>query len=525
MGEVLFIQVGNNANYIASHMWNSRHEGTMDEQAAKLYHSGTKKTYPRSIFVESPNNLGSLSSLETENEPRSSIWDGSIQKTSSEASHPNHEIPDPARYVWFVPSLVRRYYPLTLTNIYLLLGMVRSTGQIFFRYPFSSQLYAALFILSCLPQPQPELHHKSICELPKWTNGEYFDAFHKGVLQSSSNDTLSSDFMEDLMDQCRYFAEACDHLGTIEITTEHTGGAAGLTTSLLQALREEFGNAVCMPVWCANARKIDERVLKYEGATLLDNIATMHNRISVLDSALFFNRALEYASSIVPISLTRILQGIYGSGAVPSTEGDRQYNTYISTATAAAALNAACIYQCAPTVTPAVGSMSALHYHDGSAEQSVQGFDPRVQSSRNTLSFDTGEAQVNNAHQWCALATMRGRLPMCFLEASFPGILTNPEVKTVGEYPGLDQHLLDAFNPQKRSIRANKDGAVVRLGTVNPFATALSPLPMRQGGAEGVSDFPFARAFTNLLSVRGSSSPGMLCRCLCVLSICECSGE
>jgi hypothetical protein len=374
---------------------------------------------------------------------------------------------------------------------------------------------------------QPELHHKSICELPKWSNGEYFDAFHKGVVQNESNDTLSVDFLEGLMDNCRYFAEGCDHLRTIEIVTEHTGGVAGLTTSLLQSLRDEFAGSVCIPVWCANSRKLDEQVLKYDGATLLDNLTTMQNRMSVLDSALFYHRVMEHASAVVPISLTHILQGVYGVGAVPNAEGDNRYNKYISTAAAAAALNAACTYQCTPRFTSGMGSVSALHYQGSEPQEqhSTQvgwlsaGNDPRMQSSRDTVSRDNGEVNISSAHQWCAMATLRGRLPMCFLEASFPGILTNPELTQLGEYPGLEQHLVDAFDPRKREVKLKK-GAGSGLRTVNPFATSLSPLPQWRGGADeaeeataprgaAIAEFPFARAFTNMLSVRGTSSPGM----------------
>jgi hypothetical protein len=98
MGEVLVIQVGNNANYIGSHMWNSRGEDDEDEQTSKLYHRGLSKSYPRSIFVESPNNLGNITTLERDAEPRSSIWDGSMQTAESDAVPPKvSTIPDPAR--------------------------------------------------------------------------------------------------------------------------------------------------------------------------------------------------------------------------------------------------------------------------------------------------------------------------------------------------------------------------------------------------------------------------------------------
>lgn len=77
-GDILVCQVGNNANFIGSHLWNTREED--DSYTSKLYHSGNTKRYPRCVMIDSPDNLGQLS---TENVSArgvtDSIWGGSIQ--------------------------------------------------------------------------------------------------------------------------------------------------------------------------------------------------------------------------------------------------------------------------------------------------------------------------------------------------------------------------------------------------------------------------------------------------------------
>ena len=358
------------------------------------------------------------------------------------------------------------------------------------------------------------MHSKSICELPKWTGGEYYDSFHKGLVGCSTNDTLTADYLEHVMDNCRYFAEGCDHLTTIEVIAEHVGGTAGLTTSLLQALREEFGNSVCVPVWSVSGRKSDLAVLSYDGATLLDSISTMKNKVSVLDSALFYNKAIEYCNSVVPISLQEILSSIHDtSGAAKEEkEEDRRYNNYLSTAVAASAILTASSYQ----TTPVYLETSAAELMDSYAK-----LDPRQhqRSTFSTASVSTElpqEVLLENAHQWCAAATHRGRLPLCFLEAGFPGILKNREKVPSDEvYSSLEQYLVDAFDTKKYPNRAVKSEY---LRTINPFTVALSPVPFayRSSGKDEdgqnmvakLKDFPYRRAFSNLLSVRGCSGEG-----------------
>jgi len=69
LNETITIQIGNTANYIGSHLWNSRYETYGDDDyqpSTTLYHnnnSRSNKNYPRCIIVESSANLRSFDAL------------------------------------------------------------------------------------------------------------------------------------------------------------------------------------------------------------------------------------------------------------------------------------------------------------------------------------------------------------------------------------------------------------------------------------------------------------------------------
>jgi hypothetical protein len=98
MGEVLVLQVGNNANFIGSHIWNSLGESRKDAQSSKMYHRGKSQFYPRTIFIESPDNLGSLCSLDVAQVNASSVWGGPMQTAVNSRMAPTSATTqDPAR--------------------------------------------------------------------------------------------------------------------------------------------------------------------------------------------------------------------------------------------------------------------------------------------------------------------------------------------------------------------------------------------------------------------------------------------
>lgn len=91
---------------------------------------------------------------------------------------------------------------------------------------------------------------KSICELPKWSHAGNFDSFYKGIFQSRLNDTLDSHFFDDYMERVRYFAEASSRMSVIEMYTDFHNGFAGLSYSILDKIREEYGNSLAVACFC-----------------------------------------------------------------------------------------------------------------------------------------------------------------------------------------------------------------------------------------------------------------------------------
>lgn len=102
MGEVLVIQIGNDANFIGSHMWNSRDVSPESEKSSKLYHMGKQTAYPRCIMIDSPDNMGQIGVVDTTTENVKSIWGGITQvSTNTRPQQPTPtETADPARSVY-----------------------------------------------------------------------------------------------------------------------------------------------------------------------------------------------------------------------------------------------------------------------------------------------------------------------------------------------------------------------------------------------------------------------------------------
>jgi hypothetical protein len=364
------------------------------------------------------------------------------------------------------------------------------------------------------------------------------------------NDTITPDFLEEVMDRCRYFAEACDHLSTIEILTEHCGGVSGLTTSLLEAIREEYGNSVSIPLWSISDRTENAAVMNYRKTAALFDPTSMKSKVSVLDNALFFHGVAEYCSCVVPISTPAIWASLSGGGGGDSAAhippGARHY---VSAAVAAAAIETASTYYALPdrlitgyevNLFEGGGDADDRQSQSQSQSQSISQHLRQSQQQQAQRQYQQN-AEINNASQWCAAATLRGRLPVCFLEASFPGILhlatghggSSSSGSSSGgrgggdssssSYSGLDQYLLDCFAHSSSSSSSSSSKALSRcVRTTSPFAVALSPVPAlgmaalldsedgegNDGGGSSSSHtnssiFPYSRTFTNLVSARG----------------------
>ena len=379
---------------------------------------------------------------------------------------------------------------------------------------------------------RPELHHKSLCTLPTWATNSHFDTFHKGLLKSSINEMVSAEYVEDVLDRCRYFIEACDHLHAIEVLCDGIGGFAGLTVSLLQEIREEYGNSVALPVWSV----ADDDFSACSGGTGVNHSNSDDRGSSgaaCLDAALLYSTGLECFNSIVPLSLPDILRYAYQSAypPAPSSELARRkvYDRYVSTGAAAAAVDLATSYYfsaCdssysnnlsgpgassrakaeermdAPDnmygddyaynerrmeragLNPAQdqtsnnsSSCSETHGRKGSTSEAgpnmATGSGFRGGINVNTANASSNESDdnslISSAHEWCGAVTRRGRTPVCFLEATLPGF-THPLAQFTSAE--LAQFISDSFSDAAAVQPPRMTHSLLRC---NPFTCSFSP--------------------------------------------------
>ncbi|KAJ1439705.1 Tubulin/FtsZ, GTPase domain-containing protein [Ochromonadaceae sp. CCMP2298] len=456
-GDILTLQVGNTANYVGAHMWNSRDEMRQlhgEASTSALYHTGKTTHYPRCVIIDAPSNLGQIYPAEPE-AADAGIWGGALKSYDTPVA----------------------------------------TKVCVQDQPGYHSKHGALFWSDFL---KPELHRKAVCELPKWSCGQYFDSFHKGLLGSGTNDTLTAEYLEQVVDRCRYFAEACDRFATVEVLTQPGEGPAGLTASLLPLLREEFGG-ICMPVWSMGS-EMGLADLHAEG---------MKNKLDVLDNALFYSSVVEHCDALVPLSSQRIRQSI-------GQEMSSQYSNYVCTAAAALAIDTAAVYQTptldVPPVPRGLGSSEQACLEDARMRADIR--QARLRES-DSLEHPAASVRIESAHHWCATVTQRGRHPVCFLEATFPGVLENAEkAEDLAGYAGLEQYLLDSFDVSRAHLSAvaHKKGWGGRLSTGNPFTVSLSPTTYlgcgsgdEGGSGSGSVDpaFPYQKMYSNVLSIRG----------------------
>lgn len=134
-----------------------------------------------------------------------------------------------------------------------------------------------------------ELHQKSILTLPTNVQPRNFDTFFQGFAQTT--DVLSKSLLEDTLERVRYFAEECNYLSSIHLFSDMDGGFGGLTCSLIQELREEFGSAINLPVWGF----LEDRTI--------NSSHSLKANLQSLNMPLLYSNLTEFSSQFVPISI------------------------------------------------------------------------------------------------------------------------------------------------------------------------------------------------------------------------------
>lgn len=470
-GEVLSLQVGNCSNFTCSHLWNSRDSlmraGALDPSV--YYHEarcsdgmkramdderdtrGLNMFFPRCVAVDLNERMEHLTvdgagaeTLETmvSNSIRSigSIWGGAVET-----------------------------------------GFRTPAGQtaVHTRDIESDDAIAQIGTSYWTQSLKAQLHSKSMSPLPTWTTTRNFEVYHRGRIGSAINEHITVEYLDALLDRCRYFAEACDRLTCIDVFCDLRGGFAGLTASLLSELAEEYGASVALPVWIA------------------DNYRPEHsNAEELLQYALLIDSIAEQSSLQIPFSQHQILNELYAVS--PTLIGDmgiandlerEQFENYLSTAIAAAAIDAATSYRCdgelcgsaysTPSSLPD-GMMDTRMRHDhGDSNSSSSSSCNHTQASIINRSEGPPARSSDRSDStlfWCSKISNQGRFPMASLEVGIPGLISPYTSVAMGKSNADDetavaQQLYDSVVGSftaATNARCNKQAA-------NPFTVSLSP--------------------------------------------------
>ncbi len=294
---------------------------------------------------------------------------------------------------------------------------------------------------------QTTYHPRSVCRLPSWSTVENFDSHHSGVVGNGrSNNDLNDEFLEDILDRVRYFAEACDSPSAINCIVDLQGGFGGLACSVVERIREDFGGSVCVPIWAIT----EEPGVRPRSA----QPAGKQEILQRLDIPLSYNGLMEHASVFIPLDSNFAVSTLLGVEA----------NKHNASMVLALAIEAA----------------SSFHLSVG-----------------NSVSNDN--IKQNSPAEWVSDATNGGRFPLCVLEAYLSGLS-----RDVGSNITNNEFVLNSF----KVAGDTKDSTFTTVNPfANSFSPAyFGPwsLSAQQNTAVGCCHKPFS----NLLSIRGDFCAG-----------------
>jgi hypothetical protein len=115
------------------------------------------------------------------------------------------------------------------------------------------------------------------------------------------NDTLTSDFLESYVEKVRYFAEACSRMSVVEMYADFHDGFAGLSYSVIENLREEFGKSISIACFCFPD--------PYPTIGSQPH-SSMKNFIADMNLPLAYYNIAELANMIIPMDISEALSHI-----------------------------------------------------------------------------------------------------------------------------------------------------------------------------------------------------------------------
>jgi hypothetical protein len=443
-GEALTVQIGQYSNFVGTHLWNLNEEvvrSGFDENLrySRYYHeSRGGKQSPRCLMLDLNENIGNLYEPDLESlENYSEMWGGNITKSIHSNFSQNSSAAAEA------PKDIE--------------GFNNWSDMIKFN-----------------------VHSKSVCELPKWISKDDFDSYYKGSVGSPLAAGIPKDYIEDVTENIRYFAEACNNLSVINIYADFHDASGGLTASLLEAIREDFGRSVCLPVWA-----FTETSKYWASRTTQPDDLSIKNAMVDLNLPLCYANITEHTNILIPMDISDVFKRYMPQSRSTNSYSVKNNALKLSSSIAASVITAA------------------------------------TSSGASDLTSSDG---VHGIVDWCQSATKSGIWPICSVEAYIPplyclsqqsdarastfeaDVLQSFEsvagLSKAPSQPGQGQDRARIRNSNTSTTTTTSNGGLIT--TMNPFSLSFSACANGPFAARG--SLTYVPPFTNVIRIRGSTN-------------------
>lgn len=331
-------------------------------------------------------------------------------------------------------------------------------------------------------------HEKSFLRLPPTTTEDTFNTYLSGI----NSDILNADFIEQVLEQYRFFVEECDFLSSVTFTVDANSGYGGLLSRLLDDIHEESPNSVKTIFACVSGAQ--------SAASTVNSKQTKKDKLFNLNLPLCYSRWSEHCPVVLPIDTDNI------SHLFQFSTNKTRPLIFQESAVAASAIEALFSpvyggYRPDYEIAPSQSSQPPPH-----SQQSSQPSQPSQHSQVDTYA-EASDSECSTMHDWYRTVSVQGRLPFAMLECSVPSPLRMSDSSAHASV--LDQFTTAYFGAGASSGGGERrTSSVVTAGQLNPFTLSLSNhtvgLPM------GLLSGRPRRALSNIVVFRGGPfCPGL----------------
>ena len=323
-GEILTLQFGNYSNYVGAHFWNFQDEllgrkqlesHALDElhdkacseefQSHKLYRNLTSnrrvESTPRVLIFDVKGKLGSLNpdsmnpAIHDAHDVGAESWTGEVSVLRSE------------------PVRRNRFFDYLEENSFFDVADVSDKGLRDVGGKVEDEdegkdkdedededeyIIDSVDVTSWTDFLKAKFHHRSLIELPLFSDVDLFDNFSMGA----SDEIISRVQRDDYLDSFRYFLEECDSLSCVNVLVDVHDGFSGFSQSILEDIREEIPR-VLMPVWAFT----DPDGCKSGGRSLSPD-GPYYGSLSLksCNIPLFYSSMSEIATVVIPLDMSSL---------------------------------------------------------------------------------------------------------------------------------------------------------------------------------------------------------------------------